>query len=90
MEITYITPTYFGRKRSGTISVKMTSERMITPEPPIPWITLPMSIVVPFCARQQTRDPVVKSPSEVIREIERPKMSLRLATNGMMTAQESR
>jgi hypothetical protein len=83
-------PKYFGRKRSGQMSVKMTSARTTMPPPPMPWIDLPTNIWAIPWAEAQTTVPRVNMNTETQRQMGRPKISLRDAMKGMKTALLSR
>jgi hypothetical protein len=68
------------------MSVNTTSPRIMIPPPPIPWILRPTIRIERLWAVQQTVVPAVKIPSDVRRQIERPKISLTAAIIGIVTA----
>jgi hypothetical protein len=49
----------------GTKSVTRISPRVKIPPPPIPWILLPMIIIVKLCATAATTDPTAKNKDDV-------------------------
>jgi hypothetical protein len=70
--------------------VNMTRQRIMTPPPPIPCRHRPTSIVSRPRAMQQRMEPAVKRASDIITQTGRPKMSLREAMKGIVTAEVSK
>ena len=82
----WISPTHFGRDRSGTMSVKMTRVIVMIPPPPTPCMHRATRSVVKLWATPATRLPKANSARDGRSNCCRPKTSDTAAIKGWKTA----
>ena len=79
-------PTYLGRYLNGTMSEKQINERIMMPPPPMPCTDRPASKMPMLCETEHRIVPMANKRIDANRHWGRPRMSLREAVKGMVTA----